>query len=168
MTVPDTPDRFGRPPSGLLAGWRALKSIPAARRSVAGKLTLIILLTTAIALLVAGSGLLISDLRENRAQRTQDLQTEAAIIAMAIAPALSFNDQAWAQRNLNALQARPALEVAALYTPDGSVYASFSRSPASGRLSPLSVLRRDAATAGETIEVFRPVVQNGETLGTLY
>ncbi len=124
----------------MLAGWRALQSIPAARRSVSGKLTLVILLTTAIALLVAGAGLLISDLRDNRAQRTRDLQIEADIVAMAIAPALSFNDRNAAQRNLNALQARPALEIAAptrLTAPSTLCSAGFRSTPAAAR-------RRDA------------------------
>jgi PAS domain S-box-containing protein len=168
MTAPDNEPGHDRPASRLLAGWRALKSIPAARRSVGGKLTLVILLTTAIALMVAGAGLLIGDLRDNRAQRTHDLQTEAEIVAMAIAPALSFNDQPAAIRNLNALQARPALDVAALYAADGSVYASFIRDSASPPLPPLPVIRRGMSAGGETIELLRPVVQNGETLGTLY
>jgi two-component system, sensor histidine kinase len=168
MTAPDSPDDADRLASRLLAGWRALKSVRATRRTVGGKLTLVVLLTTAIALTVAGALLLISDLRDNRAQRTRDLQTEADIVAMAIAPALSFNDQQAAIRNLNALQARPALDVAALYAADGSVYASFFRDPASPPLPPLPVVRRGLSTDSGTIELFRPVVQNGETLGTLY
>lgn len=167
MTLANNPDSHDRPSSRLLAGWRALKSIPAARRSVGGKLTLVILLTTAIALMVAGTGFLISDLRGNRAQRTRDLSIEADIVSMAIAPALSFGDQKAAQRNLAALQARPALELAALYSADGSVYASFSRT-ADSTPPPVSLIRRGASADAEKIEVFRPVVQNGETLGTLY
>lgn len=154
--------------SRLLAGWRALKRLPEARRSVAGKLTLIILLTTAIALIVAGAGLLFSDLRDNRAQRVRDLQTEADIVAMAIAPALSFNDQQAAERNLYALQARPALDAAALYAANGSVYASFQRDPASPTPARLPELEHGMRSHGGTLELLRPVVQNGETLGTLY
>jgi PAS domain S-box-containing protein len=168
MTAPTPTSDAPRTPSRLLAGWRALKSIPAARRTVSGKLILVILLTTAIALSVAGAGLLISDLRDNRDQRTRDLQTEADIAAMAIAPALAFNDQKAAERNLNALQARPALDAAALYRADGSVYASFARDPANPAASRLPAFERRIATRGETLEVFKPIVQNGETLGTLY
>ena len=155
-------------PSRLLAGWRALKSIRRARRTVSGKLTLVILLTTAIALCVAGAGLLLSDLRENRAQRTHDLRTEADIVAMAIAPALSFDDARAAERNLSALQARPALDAAVLYAADGSVYASFVRPEASRAPADLSQVKAGTTMRGNTIEVLRPVIQNGETLGTLY
>jgi PAS domain S-box-containing protein len=163
MASPDTTQSEGTS-SRLLAGWRALKSIPQARRTVSGKLILVILLTTAIALSVAGTLLLVSDLRENRAQRTQDLRTEANIVAVAMAPALSFNDPQAAARNLNALRARPALDVAALYRADGSVYASFARDAA----HPPPARLPGPDRSGGVIEVFKPVVQNGETLGTLY
>src|SRR4051812_18237588 len=86
--------------------WRALTAMRNARRSLAGKLMVVMLATTAVALTVAGAALLFTDVRDNRAAWANDLGTEAAILSLAVQPALSFNDVEGAQRNLNALQAR--------------------------------------------------------------
>ena len=155
-------------PAGLLASWRALRSIRHVRRSVSAKMTLIVLLTTVIALLVAGVGLLFSDLRENRAELARDWQTEADILAMSIAPALSFDDQTSAVRSLSALQARAALRVAALYSADGELYASYVR-PGEAEPPPIRpAVAPGTHVRGERIELIRPVVQNGETIGAIY
>lgn len=101
----------------------ALEELTAVRRtrqSVRGKLMKVVSLTTVIALLVAGAALLWHDLTEYRKSWTSDLQTEAGILSMSLAPAVAFDDQAAAERNLVALQARPQLLVAALYLPSGS------------------------------------------------
>src|SRR5690242_19133467 len=89
--------------------FRALASMRHARRSLSGKLMIVMLATTAIALAAAGTALLLSDLRDNRASLADDLSTEAGIISLAVQPALSFNDRELAQRTLNALQARPSI-----------------------------------------------------------
>src|SRR3954463_14638167 len=107
--------------------WRALVSIRHARRSLAGKLMVVMLTTTAIALAAAGAALLFTDLRDNRAAWAADLGTEAAILSLAVQPALSFNDLEAAQRNLNALQARASIRAAALYAADGTVFAQYAR-----------------------------------------
>src|SRR3954462_284602 len=83
--------------------FRALVSMRHARRSLSGKLMIVMLATTAIALAAAGTALLLSDLNEDRASLADDLSTEAGIISLAVQPALSFNDRELAQRTLNAL-----------------------------------------------------------------
>ena len=47
--------------------WRSVLSIANARRSLSGKLMVVMLMTTAIALASAGAALLYTDLRDNRA-----------------------------------------------------------------------------------------------------
>ena len=47
-----------------------------ARRSLSGKLMVVMLTTTAIALAAAGAALLFTDLRDNRAAWADDLDTE--------------------------------------------------------------------------------------------
>src|ERR1700678_3034191 len=73
------------------------------RESVRGKLMRVVSLTTVIALLVAGSALLWHELSAYRQSWTSDLTTEAAILSIAMAPALEFDRQAAAERNLVAL-----------------------------------------------------------------
>src|SRR6185436_20496229 len=110
--------------------WRAVTAMRHARRSLAGKLMVVMLTTTAVALTVAGAALLFTDLRDNRAAWANDLETEAAILSLAVEPALSFNDVEGAQRNLNALQARASIRAAALYDSRGLLFAQYSRAGA--------------------------------------
>jgi PAS domain S-box-containing protein len=148
----------------------SLAALRHARRSVSGKLMGVVLLTTASALVVAAIALLLSDLHENRLGLAADLETEARILELSTAPALAFDDDATARRNLGALQARESLRVAALYTPDGALYASYQRPGVAGG----APLRRPGfgpealRIEGSRVELLRPVMQGRELLGTLY
>src|SRR4051812_35885290 len=85
------------PYRGAARLWRALASMRHARRSLSGKLMVVMLATTAIALAAAGAALLFTDLRDNRAAWADDIATESAILSLAVQPALSFNDREGAQ-----------------------------------------------------------------------
>jgi len=137
-----------------------------ARGSVRGKLLRVVLLTTAIALCVTGIALLTHELYVYRTTGAADLSTEATILASSTAPALAFDDHAVAERNVGALAARRRVMVAALYSANGALYASFVRpgeAPAPARAPPPGV-----HIAGEHIEVAQAVQRNGETFGTIY
>jgi len=150
--------------------WRSLLSIGNARRSVAGKLMVVMLVTTAIALASAGAALLATDLRDNRAAWAEDLRTEAAILALGVMPALSFNDREYAQRSLSALQARESIHAAALYSSDGTLFAQFVRAdqPAPPARLPRLPNKSGLHIDGGRVLVTKPVVQGGEVLGTIY
>jgi PAS domain S-box-containing protein len=148
--------------------WAELTATRRTRGSVRGKLMRVVSLTTVIALLVAGSALLWHELTAYRHSWTSDLTTEAAILSIAMAPALEFDDQAAAERNLVALEARPQMLVAALYLPGGELYADYVRtgSPPPPRLLPNLVA--GSRTSGEHVELTQRIVRNGEWLGTIY
>jgi PAS domain S-box-containing protein len=148
--------------------WRTLVSIRHARRSLSGKLMVVMLTTTAIALAAAGAALLFTDLRDNRAAWAADLGTEAAILSLAVQPALSFDDREGAQRNLNALQARASIRAAALYGADGRLFAQYVRAGETSAPTLLPPLVAEAHIEGGRVELMRQVVQGGETLGTIY
>ena len=148
--------------------WRALASIRNARRSLSGKLMIVMLATTAIALAAAGAALLFTDLRDTRAAQGDDIATEGAILSLAVQPALSFNDLEHAQRNLNAMQARESIRIAALYQQDGSLFAEYVRPgspPAPERLPGLS---NGVHVKAGLVELVRPVVLGSETVGAIY
>ena len=137
-------------------------------KTVRGKLMAVVLLTTAIALFVAGIAMLTHDLSVYRTSWVSDLSTEASILALSTAPALAFDDREVAQRNLAALRVRPAVLVAALYSPDGVLYASFVRQ---GVLPPAPRMPTNSAgthISGQYVDLSQPVVVNGERLGTIY
>lgn len=142
-------------------------------RSVRGKLLRVVMLTTLVALLITGIAMLTNDLTAYRLSWARDLTTEADILTLATAPALAFDDKEVARQDLAALRVRPGLRVAALYDVNGKLYAQYVASgeqlpPPSIAPQRLRTLSGAARVAGERVEVFRPVEQRGEWLGTVY
>jgi len=152
----------------LMAVGRALAALRHPRESVRGKLMLVVMMTTAIALLIAGAALLLTDLRESRRTWAADLATEADILALATAPALSFNDRQSAQRSVAALKARPSIRSAALYSADGSLFANYEAAGEPAAEPGAPAIGRGVRIRRDQVELLEPVVQNGEPLGTIY
>ena len=127
----------------------------------------VMLLTTTIALASAGAALLYTDLRDNRAAWADDLRTEADILSLAVTTALSFNDHDYAERSLDALQAREAIRAAALYAADGSLFAEYTREgqPAPPLTVPRLLPGDGVHIDGERVLVMKPVAQGGEVAG---
>jgi PAS domain S-box-containing protein len=147
---------------------RALRSMFGSFSSLRGKLTVVILATTTIALLTMTVALLQRDLTEYRRNLAADLTTEAEIIALLTAPAMEFDDQKVAERNLAALSAKPAVTSAALYSVDGALYASYSRDSAMPPPAQAPQTGEGARLSGDRMEVTRNLSQNGERLGVIY
>jgi len=141
-------------------------SFAAPRSTVRGKLLRVVLLTTAIVLGATGFAMLAHELYTYRTTWAADLATEAKILAISTAPALAFDDHAVAQRNLEALEPRRRVMVAALYDADGKLYASYVR--AGGSAPSPTVPPAGERARGETLELAQPVLRNGEVLGTIY
>jgi signal transduction histidine kinase/CheY-like chemotaxis protein len=136
------------------------------RSTVRARLMRVVLLTTAIAIGLAGLAMLTHDLLVYRSSWASDLSTEAAILALSTAPALEFDDQDLAQRNVSALQVRREVLVAALYTANGDLYASYVRDGADlpRHLRDGEFLR----VHGDLAELAQPIRRAGETLGFIY
>jgi two-component system, sensor histidine kinase len=151
----------------IIGRWNPLPTAERARGSVRGKLMRVVLLTTAIALVVAGTAMLTHELTVYRQSWATDLSNEAAILALSTAPALAFDDQVVAERNVSALQARPRVKTAAIYDANGVLYASYVREgepPPPSRLPLITGTR----VSGDQVELAQPVVRSGESLGTIY
>jgi PAS domain S-box-containing protein len=138
------------------------------RRSLQGKVMLVVLATTFLALTIAGVALLFTELRESRRAWVADLVTEAEILSLATAPALAFDDQRSAARNLTALRARPSVRAAALYRPDGTLFAKYDRTGESQIPSALPAGETGTRLTRDYVELRHPISQSGETLGTIY
>lgn len=139
-----------------------LRDVPIRR-----KLVLILMLTTGGALLLAGTGLLVLDYFRFRQEMATDLQTLAEITAQNSTAALSFLDAEAARETLAALSAKPSILAAALYGEDGTVLASWSRS---GKTSSIPIRPEPDGSRfrGDSLVLFKPVVLNGERIGTVY
>ncbi|HEY6924815.1 MAG TPA: ATP-binding protein [Steroidobacteraceae bacterium] len=138
------------------------------RYSVRGKLIAVVVATTVIAVLVAGVAMLSHDLTVYRRSWTSDLSTQANILALSTTPALLFDDRDTAARNLSALQARPEVQIAAIYNRNGALYARYARAGSSLPPARLSHPTFGSWIAGERIQLIQPIMQKGEWLGTIY
>jgi len=136
--------------------------------SVRHKLLAGVLLTSLAALLVTGIAMLIYDMRGYYATQVDDLTTQAEIIGRASAVGLQFDDRKFATDNLSLLKVRPNLEGAAIYNAKGGLFASYVREGVQREDLPALPGTDGVRVKGETLELYRRVVENGEILGTVY
>jgi signal transduction histidine kinase/ActR/RegA family two-component response regulator len=151
----------------LAEDWPARGTPFQAQKSVRGKLMRIVVLTTAIALLAAGIGMLTHDLSVYRDSWVADLDTQASILATSTASALVSGDRSVADRNVAALEVRPTVLVTALYAANGKLYASFVRAGEAPPPLQLQAVVRTARVSGGSVELIQPIMQNGQRLGAI-
>jgi signal transduction histidine kinase/ActR/RegA family two-component response regulator len=138
------------------------------RQSVRRKLTAVFVRTTAIALCLAAVAISLVDMTTYRDARASQLSTEASILGLATAPALAFDDHTAAERSLGVLRAHAAVLAAALYTPDGSLYASYVEPGQPAPPAKLSDLSASMRLLSDEMRLTQRITQNGESLGTIY
>jgi len=127
---------------------------------------LIVMTTTALALLLAGIGILLADSILYRSALKSDLSTLTHIIADNTTAALSFEDPAAATETLGALRARSHVMNACVYRKDGALFARYTRSGVT-TACPSPKTAEDIHFDAEAITVSRPIVNKGARLGTL-
>jgi signal transduction histidine kinase/DNA-binding NarL/FixJ family response regulator len=137
--------------------------------SIKRKLMLITMLTSSVALILSSVSFLIYDLMSFRRQLSQDLMTQAEIIGFNSGAAMAFKDEAAATATLSALKAKDDIVAAALYSPEGKVFAHYSqgdkRLPSS---LPSHSQENGYRFEGGYLQVFQKVTMNGERVGNLY
>ena len=138
------------------------------RTSISHKIMLLVLVTTASALLLSAAGLVAYDLRAYERQWTGDLNLQAEILARASAPALSFDDHKTAEKDLSIIRARPEVLAAALYTDAGRLFATYLKDGQPPATFPEHPAADGYRILGDEVVVFRRVVERGEPLGTIY
>jgi signal transduction histidine kinase/DNA-binding response OmpR family regulator len=144
--------------------------LKAKTHSIAQKLTWMNMLVSGAALLLACAAFIGYDTVTFRQAMVRNLSTQSQIIGSNTASALLFNDPQSAANTLSALKAAHNILSAAIYGPDGRLFASYSRDP--GRDSPPS---RIPAGQVEThsfknreIVLVRPIVFQGKPTGIIY
>src|SRR5271170_6727590 len=98
------------------------KDVPISR-----KLTWMNMLVSGAALLMAGVAFIAYDTITFRDATVRNLSTQSQIIGSNVQSALLFDDPQAARTTLSALKAAPHILSAAIYTPDGKLFASYSR-----------------------------------------
>ena len=141
---------------------------PSIDRSLRRKVTALVLAITIMALGLSGLSLALYDLRAYERQFSMDLLSQAEVLGRAAAPALSFNDQRNAEKDLSVMQVRPRVLAAALYTREGRLFATYVRPGREPPTLPSSPGADGYRILGDHIMAFRSVVENNERVGTVY
>lgn len=136
--------------------------------SIQRKLTLIIMLTSSVALLLAAAVYGIYDLLKLRRSMAQDLAVLGEIIGSNSRAALVFNDPNSAEETLAAMAAEGHVVAAILYTKDGKVFAQYLRSDSREHFTPPPVQQWRTAFENDYLFLFRPIMHEDEEIGTIY
>jgi methyl-accepting chemotaxis protein len=135
---------------------------------IRGKLMSVTVLAIAIALLMAGSIMVVYDTLSYRTQKTRDISVQAQILAASMTASLEFNDRKAGQEYLNALEANSEIAAAAVYAADGSLFASYSRTGGSARPVPARAEQQGQRFEGGEVMTFWPIKQGTLPVGTVY
>jgi PAS domain S-box-containing protein len=139
--------------------------------SISRKLTLMNVLVSAAALLLASGGFCAYDLYSFRLAVVRNVSIQAQIIGDNTVSALVFNDPHSAETTLSALRANPSLMYAQIYTRDGQPFAGYWRDRA-GETQAVPVI-----PAGQTqsywfndghLGMARAIIFQGKPTGTVY
>lgn len=130
------------------------------------KLSYIVVATTILALMLSGVAMAVYDLRTFKATLVADLTAQADILGLAAAPALEFEDPESAREYLALLEAKPNVLDAAIYSANGSLFASYSALPEADLPSLPAV--DGYVIDGDRIGLFRRIDNHHEILGTVY
>jgi signal transduction histidine kinase/ActR/RegA family two-component response regulator len=139
--------------------------------SLRRRITLVVMTTTATALLLSACSLLIYELRSYRSAWIADLTTQADLIATSSAAALTFDDARAARENLGLLRLRPQIRAGAVYAANGRLFASYRADDADGAEAvnlPPAPGADGYRFDGDSLELFHEIEQNGDRIGTVY
>jgi signal transduction histidine kinase/CheY-like chemotaxis protein len=117
----------------------------------------------ALLLLFIGLAVIFQNEANYRAQKLREASVQADILAAGVTAALDFGDADAAREAVDALRVNPQINAAAVYTPDGKLFAGYERRPGAMPRS-LGVARQ----AANDVEATVPVTRGGERIGTVY
>src|ERR1700738_4196900 len=139
--------------------------------SISRKLTLINMLVSVVALLLASGGFCAYDLYSFRRPLVRNVSIQAQIIGDNTASALLFNDPHSAENTLSALRANPNLIHAQIYTRDGQPFAGYWRDGA-GQTGARPIISQGQIQnhwfADGNLGLARSIIFQGKPMGTVY
>ncbi|MGP0566975.1 MULTISPECIES: ATP-binding protein [unclassified Nitrospina] len=137
--------------------------------SLRHKLIAIIMLTSTVALLLAVIGLSIHDVLTFRNTQTRELASLAQILGAHSTASLRFHDSQTGFELLQALKTDSRIVSAALYDKQGNLFSHYHRQGKGPETFPRPPPESSAEFhRDDIIDLFRPVMANGEQIGTLY
>jgi PAS domain S-box-containing protein len=137
------------------------------RHSIRGKLTTIIMVTSTAAVLMAFLGFVIQDVFDERKDLDEDLLSFGEMISANSGAALTFGDHKAAQEALTVLATKPSVIAGCIYDERKVPFATYF----SDTVLPIPNYRGTAdgiVRRKGFVELYRPIMRDGERVGTLY
>jgi signal transduction histidine kinase/DNA-binding NarL/FixJ family response regulator len=135
--------------------------------SIKWKLKLIIMITSAVALLFASGTLMYRNIETSRKMIRDDLSSLARVIGTNSVGAIVFYDQQTAENNLAALHAKPYVVLASIYDQNGRIFATYMHKDKKDRLTVPPVRKPGHYYEGNNLLVFNHVLRGSDVIGTV-
>ncbi|HXS83195.1 MAG TPA: response regulator [Methylomirabilota bacterium] len=132
------------------------------------KLTLITMLTSVVALVLACAAFLGYELVTFRRTLTRDLAILGDVIGDNSTAALTFGDNEAAKGVLGSLRAQHHVMSACVYGPDGRPFAAYRRDPGTEPAWPERAKLDGFESSRQWVSVFRPITLDHDNIGTVY
>lgn len=132
------------------------------------KLTLITVLTSGVALVVACVALATYEQMNIRRRLVNDLATTAAMTSANSTAGLTFNDSAAVEQTLKPLAAQPRIVRACVYGKEAQPFALYQRATESRSLLSPPAQRDGHRFTNTSLELFQSITLEGETIGTIF
>ncbi len=136
--------------------------------SIKRKLTLIIMVTSTVALLLSCVAFITYDLLMLRQTMKRDLSVLAGIIGSNSTAALVFDDRKAAAETLAGLGKEPHVASAGIYNKQGYPFANYRRGAFAGEFSPPPSQENSSRFETDYLVLFQRIILDGETIGTIY
>ncbi|HEY6867814.1 MAG TPA: response regulator, partial [Candidatus Eisenbacteria bacterium] len=136
--------------------------------SIRRKLTLIMMMTSVVALLLACGAFLVYEQITHRKAMARDLSLLADVIGANSTAALTFHDPDAAREQLRALRAQPHVVSACIYDQNGAPYATYLRDGGETAAWPPRADVSGTRLESDRLSVSRPVTLENERIGTVY
>jgi len=136
--------------------------------SLKGKLMVIIMLTSSVALLLACAAFVLYEGILFRRDIVGDLTVKAEVIGSQSTAAVKFKDPKAATEILEKLKAEKRIVAACIFGRDGQVLAKYERPDIAGAFSPPEPRYNGHSFQRGCVELFREIVDNQHNLGSVY
>ena len=132
------------------------------------KLTAIIMLTNATAILLGLAAYISWDYLGMQKKMVSNLLTHASIVAYNSRAAIAFDDTESATGILDALRASPSIIHAHIVRVDGSNFANYNKDPNDQSIYILDLKNKNYAFDGKALNLKQDIVLEDEKIGTIY
>jgi signal transduction histidine kinase/CheY-like chemotaxis protein len=136
--------------------------------SIKLKLTLLVMLTTTVALLVAAAQFIINDVRDYKRRVVADLSIVAHILGENCTSSLQFDDKKTATQILSALAAKPHVIAAAVYNKTSELFAWYPAQETAAGSLPSTAPATGHQFLKHRVVLCQPIVKDDQNVGSIY